>query len=78
MRRIWAVLKFIGHWLGPALILLSVWLMGKPVEYRNIPGGWHSMLIGPKRLVLDSMDSWLTRVTAAEPYREIESLRAGP
>jgi pimeloyl-ACP methyl ester carboxylesterase len=39
---------------------------GKPYEYRNIPGGWHAMIIAPKRLVLDTIDTWLARVTAAK------------
>jgi uncharacterized protein len=37
---------------------------GKPYEYRDIPGGHHAFVIGPKRLVLDTMDNWLARVTA--------------
>lgn len=36
---------------------------GKLFEYRLMPGGWHSMLIGPKKLALDTMDNWLARVT---------------
>jgi dienelactone hydrolase len=36
---------------------------GKPYTHRLIPSGWHSMLIGPKRPVLDTMDSWLAGVT---------------
>jgi uncharacterized protein len=38
--------------------------LGKPYEYRNIPGAWHGMLIGPKALVLDNIDTWLAQVAA--------------
>lgn len=40
---------------------------GKLYEYRIVPGGWHSMLIGPKKLVLDTMDTWLAEVTKPRP-----------
>ncbi|MEO6717599.1 MAG: prolyl oligopeptidase family serine peptidase [Novosphingobium sp.] len=39
---------------------------GKPYAYRDIPGGWHVFAIGPKQLVLDTMDNWLARVTVEE------------
>jgi uncharacterized protein len=39
---------------------------GKPYEYRDIPGGWHSFVIGPRKLVLETMDTWLARVTAVK------------
>ena len=40
--------------------------LGKPYEYRNIPGGWHGMMIGPKDLVWNAIDPWLARVTATK------------
>lgn len=36
--------------------------LGKPYEYRHIPGAWHSMIVGPRKLVLDTIDTWLMRV----------------
>lgn len=36
--------------------------LGKPYEYRHIPGAWHAMVFGPKRLVLDTIDTWLAKV----------------
>lgn len=36
--------------------------LGKPYEYRHIPGAWHAMTFGPRRLVLDTIDTWLTQV----------------
>jgi hypothetical protein len=26
-------------------------------------GGWHALIIAPKKLVLDNIDTWLARVT---------------
>lgn len=37
--------------------------LGKPYEYRVIPGAWHGLVFGPKALVLDTIDTWLARVT---------------
>jgi pimeloyl-ACP methyl ester carboxylesterase len=37
--------------------------LGKPYEYRNIPGAGHSMQGGPKNLVEDTIKQWLARVT---------------
>ena len=36
--------------------------LGKPYEYRHIPGAWHAMVFGPKRLVLDTIGTWLDKV----------------
>lgn len=41
--------------------------VGKPYQYHLIPGAWHGMVVGPKTLVLDTMDTWLAQVTAQKP-----------
>lgn len=38
--------------------------LGKPYEYRHIPGAGHSMLPSPRRLVEHSLEQWLARVTS--------------
>jgi uncharacterized protein len=40
---------------------------GKPYQFRVIPGAGHTMFGGPKGLVLETMDTWLARVTAVKP-----------
>jgi dienelactone hydrolase len=44
--------------------------LGKPYQYRSIPGAWHAMAIGPKGLVLTTIDGWLAQVTAAKQPAE--------
>jgi uncharacterized protein len=36
--------------------------MGKPYEYRMIGGAWHGLFIGPKELVLETINAWLARM----------------
>lgn len=36
---------------------------GKPYDFRNIPGAGHAMMPGPARLVEDTVEQWLARVT---------------
>lgn len=45
-------------------ILKNLQASGKPIEYRVIPGAWHGLFIAPKQLSLDTIDTWLARVTA--------------
>jgi dienelactone hydrolase len=48
---------------GPtARIVNTLRRAGKPYEYRHIPRAWHAMAFGPRRLVLDTIDTWLIRV----------------
>jgi len=42
-------------------------VLGKPYEYRLIPGAWHGLVVAPARLTQDAMDKWLARVTAPRP-----------
>ena len=44
--------------------LESLRKLGKPYQYRVIPGAWHGLVFGPKALVLDTIDTWLAQVTA--------------
>lgn len=37
--------------------------LGKPYEYRNIPGAGHAMLFAPKAMVLETIETWLSKVT---------------
>ena len=37
--------------------------LGKPYQYRMIPGANHAMILGPKKLVLDTIDTWLAQAT---------------
>lgn len=45
--------------------LKSLRNIGKPYQYRIIPGAWHGLVFGPKALVLDTIDTWLAQVTAS-------------
>lgn len=38
--------------------------LGKPYEYRVIPGAWHGLVIGPKAPVEDTIGTWLAKVAA--------------
>lgn len=38
--------------------------LGKPYEYRNIPGAGHAMLFAPKAPVLDAIETWLAKVAS--------------
>ena len=38
--------------------------LGKPYEYRNVPGAGHGMAFGPKKLVRNTIEAWLTKVTS--------------
>ena len=44
--------------------LESLRQLGKPYQYRLIPGAWHVMIVGPKAVVLGTIDTWLAQVTA--------------
>jgi uncharacterized protein len=46
--------------------LESLRQLGKPYQYRLIPGAWHVMIVGPKAAVLDTIDTWLAQVTAMQ------------
>jgi uncharacterized protein len=46
--------------------LESLRQLGKPYQYRIIPGAWHGMIVGPKAVVLDTIDKWLAQVTAVK------------
>jgi len=46
--------------------------LGKPYDYRVIPGAWHALLVGPKKLIFETIDQWLAQVTAASRPRAVE------
>jgi len=39
--------------------------LGKPYDYRVIPGAWHGLIVGPEKLTHDTIDQWLAQVTEA-------------
>jgi pimeloyl-ACP methyl ester carboxylesterase len=47
-------------------ILGSLSELGKHYEYRNIPAAGHAMVLGPRELILETIDSWLARAIARQ------------